>query len=121
MGTKEPQYNMQVQEANDRGFSTLGLTTSHTYRNDPRRLVFLLSRYKFVSKMFSGYEHVLEAGCGDGFGTQIISQECNKIDAIDFDEVFIDNCKEYRDNKDINFFVHDILASPFKNNFYNGI
>ena len=121
MGTKEPQYNMQVEEANEKGLAKLGLTTSHTYRNDPRRLLFLLSRYKFVSKMFSNYENILEAGCGDGFGTQIISQECKNIDAIDFDEIFIENCKKNRDNPNVNFYLHDILDTPFKQNYYNGI
>ena len=121
MGTKEPQYNMQVEEANKKGLTKLGLTTSHTYRNDPRRLLFLLSRYKFVSKMFSNYENVLEAGCGDGFGTQIILQECRKIDAIDFDKVFIENCKENRDNPNVNFYLHDILDTSFKENYYDGI
>lgn len=121
METLEPQYNMQVEEATSKGFAKLGLTTSHTYRNDPRRLVFLLSRYKFVSKMFSSYENVLEAGCGDGFGSQIVSQECTNVDAVDFDEVFINNCKDYRDTNNINFYVHDILKKPFKENHYNGI
>lgn len=119
--TKEVQYNMQVEEAKSLGFVSLGLTSSHTYRNDPRRLVFLLSRYKFVSKMFSGFSNVLEAGCGDGFGTQIVAQEVGAIDAIDFDETFIENCIKYRSNDKVNFFIHDILISPFRNKFYDGI
>jgi len=120
MNTKEPQYNMQVEEANNKGFTKLGLTTSHTYRNDPRRLIFLLSRYKFVSKMLTGYENVLEIGCGDGFGTQIITQEIKHVDAIDFDKVFIDNCNKLRDNTNVSFYTHDIIKSAFKKQFYNG-
>jgi hypothetical protein len=37
------------------------------WHDDPRRLTFLLSRYKFVSKMFAGKANVAELGCGDAF------------------------------------------------------
>lgn len=121
MSTKEQQYNIQVNEANNVGFICLGLTSSYTYRNDPRRLIFLLSRYKFVSKMFTGFEKVLEAGCGDGFGSQIVAQEVSHIDCIDFDKIFIENCKSYRNNSKIDFFEHDILNGVFKKNYYNGV
>lgn len=120
-GTIEPQYNMQLEEAEEKGFAVLGLTTSHTYRNDPRRLLFLLSRYKFVSKMFSGFDYVLEIGCGDGFGTQIVAQEVGQIDALDFDKIFINNCHQLRDNQKVHFYVHNILSEPFKEDAYRGI
>ena len=31
---------------------SMGVRTSHNYIKDPQRLVFSLSRYKFVAKMF---------------------------------------------------------------------
>ncbi len=40
----------------------MGLTSGSTYIKDPRRLVFLLSRYKFVSKMIQDKNKVLEVG-----------------------------------------------------------
>ena len=45
----------------------LGNITSQDFVNDPRRLGITLSRYKFVGKMFEGFESVLEVGSGDGF------------------------------------------------------
>ena len=43
------------------------------YENDSIRLTFSTSRYKFVSKI-SGFNNVLEIGCGDGFFSRIVKQ-----------------------------------------------
>ena len=45
----------------------LGNITSQDFVSDPKRLGITLSRYKFVGKMFEGFESVLEVGAGDGF------------------------------------------------------
>lgn len=45
------------------------------YRNDPKMLVFMAVRYKFVAKMLSGLGSVIEVGCGDGFGAPIVAAE----------------------------------------------
>ena len=50
----------------------LGKHSSWEWLNDPKHLVFSLSRYKFVSKLFFKFENVLEIGAGDGFKSQII-------------------------------------------------
>ena len=45
----------------------LGNITTKDFIKDPKRLAITLSRYKFVGKMFDGFEKVLEVGAGDGF------------------------------------------------------
>ena len=45
----------------------MGSRTSMAYEDDPIRLVFTLSRYKFFAKMLEGFNLVLEVGPGDGF------------------------------------------------------
>ena len=45
----------------------MGSRTSMAYEDDPIRLVFTLSRYKFFAKMLEGFNSVLEVGPGDGF------------------------------------------------------
>jgi len=87
--TKESQYQVMIQAASERGYETLGLRGSQSWHEDPKHLVFRLSRYKFVSKMLAGRKHVLEIGCGDAFGTRIVQAEVGQITAIDFDPVFI--------------------------------
>jgi cyclopropane fatty-acyl-phospholipid synthase-like methyltransferase len=87
--TREPQYQCQVKLRETKGLTTLGLVTNQVYHDDPRRLVFLLARYKFVSKMLSGKRKVLEVGCGDAFGTRIVLQEVGAVHAVDFDPTFV--------------------------------
>ncbi|MBI2478861.1 MAG: SAM-dependent methyltransferase, partial [Planctomycetia bacterium] len=48
--TREPQYQSAVELRSQQGLTRLGLTSSETWNIDPRRLGFVLARYKFVSK-----------------------------------------------------------------------
>lgn len=66
----------------------MGARTGDSYISDPKHLLFSLSRYKFVSKMFAGLGNVLEVGCGDGFGTAIVSQAVSKVTATDLDAFY---------------------------------
>ncbi len=89
--TREEQYQVCIDDARKHGVERLGLQTSESWRKDPRHLVFHLSRYKFVAKMLSGRERVLEIGCGDAFGSRIVRQEVRHLTVTDFDQVFIDD------------------------------
>jgi len=51
--------------------------TNQVWEDDPRRLTFLLARYKFVSKMLSGKKFVGELGCGDAFAP---ASSCNNAE-----------------------------------------
>ena len=111
--TKETQYQVCVDAAAERGFERLGLSGSESWHEDPRHLVFVLSRYKFVSKMLAGRKHVLEIGCGDAFGTRIVQAEVEKLTAIDFDPVFVEDVKARMTPRwQFDVFVHDMLSGP---------
>ncbi len=47
----------------DYGEIVLGKNTTRILYEDPKLLLFVLSRHKFVSKMFTGFKNVLEIGC----------------------------------------------------------
>jgi SAM-dependent methyltransferase len=87
--TREPQYNRCLDLQARQGLTSLGLMTNQVWEDDPRRLVILLSRYKFVAKMLSGRKFVGELGCGDAFGTRIVLQEVERVVAYDFDPLFV--------------------------------
>ena len=87
--TKEPQYNDCLRIRDEIGVDRLGLMTNQVWFDDPRRLAFVLARYKFVAKMLSGRRRVAELGCGDAFGSRIVLQEIEKLSVFDFDPVFI--------------------------------
>jgi len=88
--TKEAQYQVHVDAMARQGPVELGPMTGDTWRNDPRRLTFLLARYKFVSKMLAGKSSVLEIGCGDGFGMRLVLQTVSRGFGIDFDPLFVE-------------------------------
>ena len=111
--TLEPQYQNCIDLRNRQGLTTLGLMSNQVWHDDPRRLTFLLSRYKFVAKMLSGLEHVLEIGCADAFGTRVVLQEVKKVTAIDFDPAFVEDVKSRMEaDWEIDVRLHDILVEP---------
>lgn len=119
--TRETQYQSIVERARAEGLETLGLMTSFAWSDDPKRLTFTLSRYKFVAKILAGRQHVLEIGCADAFGTRIVCQEVGKLTATDFDPVFIADVKQRTSTRwPFDAFVHDILEGPVPGT-YDGI
>ena len=81
------------------------------YFDDPKRLSFVLARYKFVAKMLSGTTKVCEVGCADAFGTPLVAKEVQQLNAIDFDSLFIEDAQERTDSDlGIGFFQHDVLT-----------
>lgn len=117
--TKEPQYQMLLDlRKRKKKATSLGLMTDQVWHDDPKRLSFLLSRYKFVAKMLSGKDHVLEIGCGDAFGSRIVHQEVKRLTVIDFDPIFIEDIRS-RMESDWQFDakVHDMLSKPVPGEF----
>jgi SAM-dependent methyltransferase len=121
MKTKEPQYQFEVDMALRNGLSRFGIMSNQTWHDDPRRLLFLLSRYKFVAKMLSGKKRVLEVGCADAFGTRLVAQElgAGAVTASDFDPVFIEDARKRMksDAWECECVVHDILEGPLRGDF----
>jgi 2-polyprenyl-3-methyl-5-hydroxy-6-metoxy-1,4-benzoquinol methylase len=111
--TREPQYQRCLDVQAAEGLEQLGLMSNQTWHDDPKRLLFVLARYKFVAKMLSGCQRVLEVGCADAFGTRIVLQEVGQLTGVDFDPLFIDDARR-RMNEQWRFDtrVHDLLEGP---------
>src|SRR5260370_7790506 len=87
-------------------------------QDDPRHLLFTLARYKFVAKLLSGREHVLEIGCADAFGTRLVLQEVKQLTATDFDSTFVEDVLKRMDNRwRFECKQHDLLECPFPGSF----
>lgn len=112
--TREPQYQFEVDMALREGFARLGIVTNQRWRDDPRGLLFILSRYKFVAKMLAGKNRVVEIGCADAFGTRVVQQEVGAVTASDFDPVFIADARARMTAEGwaCETVVHDILTGP---------
>jgi 2-polyprenyl-3-methyl-5-hydroxy-6-metoxy-1,4-benzoquinol methylase len=114
----ERQNREHVRFLKERGVEPLGITTAWALYDDPRRLAFTFSRYKFVAKMFEGFDSVFEVGCADGFVTRIVAQAVGHVTAIDFDPQLIADAKQRpRDRWAIEFSCHDVVARPFSGQF----
>jgi 2-polyprenyl-3-methyl-5-hydroxy-6-metoxy-1,4-benzoquinol methylase len=115
--TKEQQYQFLL-ELEKQSREQLGVMSNQAWQDDPRRLLFVLARYKFVAKMFSGMKRVLEVGCGDAFGTRIVRQEVPEVVAIDFDGLFIErNQARHNPRWNVKYMVHDMANAPITEEF----
>ena len=113
--TKEKQYQVTVDMLKDNGYVPLGTHGSATWRMDPKRLVFTLSRHKFVAKMLSGYDRVLEVGCGDAFASRLLHPEVKELHSFDFDPIFIEDARKCAESDwPVTYAVHDILDGPYQ-------
>lgn len=112
--TRETQYQRSIELVKEDGPASLGLMTNWAWQDDPRHLLFTLSRYKFVAKMLAGRSHVLEVGCADGFATRIVVQAVQKLTATDFDPVFVEDAKQQISSRwSFECKAHDMLSGPF--------
>ena len=98
---------------------TLPLNTSTLYATDPKLLAFISSRHKFIGKMIEGKKKVLDIGCGDGFGTTIVSQFVKKIIGIDYYKIHIDEAKKNLEKnfRNIKFSASNIFEIDYINYF----
>ncbi len=116
--TREPQYQFQVALDEKRPRTTFGMMINAGWDQDPRRLLFLLSRYKFVAKMLKGKRKVLEVGCGDAFGTRMVQQDIGAVTAVDFDPLFVKDANDRMSPQwKFECRVHDLLSGPVVGEF----
>ncbi|MEG3618336.1 class I SAM-dependent methyltransferase [Magnetovibrio sp. PR-2] len=97
----------------------LGPSASVTFKNDPKMLLFTLSRYKFVAKMLRGARNVLEIGCQEGIGARLVAKDVGSYTGIDFFTPYIDECQSGSPTTIDNaqFLAHDILDGPVAGEF----
>jgi len=116
--TREPQYTRALELVRTKGRTSLGLMTNQAWHDDPKHLLFTLSRYKFVSKMLADCEHVLEVGCADAFGTRIVLQAVKRLTATDFDPTFVEDVIERMDERwSFECRQHDLLEGPLPGSY----
>ncbi len=116
--TKDPVNQSLIELEEEIGLSKFGLMNNAVWHEDPKRLLFTAARYKFVSKVLSGYSNVVEVGCGDGFCSRIVKQEVQRLTITDFDPLFIERFADIRSDRwPIIAKVHDILQDSINENF----
>jgi 2-polyprenyl-3-methyl-5-hydroxy-6-metoxy-1,4-benzoquinol methylase len=86
---------------------------SYNFRNDPKRLAFVLSRYKFASKMGSKNRSILELGCGEGIGATILAETASSYTGVDLDDGAILQARENFPSPHFTFIYDDFLGKVF--------
>ena len=99
------------------GVERLGYMSGKRWREDPRGLLFSLSRYKFVSKILNGKQDVLEIGCGDGWFSRIVRQTVKNLTISDIDKIFLESAKKRERRWKFKFLHHDMLKKSTNKKF----
>ena len=95
---------------NDDESIVLGPYFTHLMKHSPRRLLHMLSYYKFAAKMIGPSESILEVGCSEGFGAPILGEFAQKYVGLDIDKNAIDWAqKSFKWMKKSEFIHGDIL------------
>lgn len=120
-GYLEPHFNWVSDLTDQSGLVTLGPLTSANFIRDPKSILFRAARYKFVAKMFEGFDSVLEVGCGDASMSPIVRQSVNLLTAVDNDLKMIEHAIKYTKKEfKIQFECLDISEIK-KETLFNGI
>ncbi|MDA3967416.1 class I SAM-dependent methyltransferase [Helicobacter sp. WB40] len=119
--TKGKYFNRIVKEYDEGQVAQMGYMSSYAYFKQPIRLALAVARYKFVSKMFSGYDKVLELGCADVFYFAIVADTVGHLVASDYDPVFIDQAKQLNRPENMTLTALDLSQMQDEFGAFDGI
>jgi len=91
----------------------LGSHWSYNLWNDPKRLAFVLSRYKFAAKMGCKQRTVLELGCSEGIGSPILGEFAKQYTGVDMDQEAIVSAKKNFGEDKFTFIEDDFLGNTY--------
>ncbi len=91
----------------------LGDHWSYNFYNDPKRLGFVLSRYKFAAKMACKNARVLELGCSLGIGAPILAETSVKYTGVDLDFSAIQTGMTNLNDSKFSFIHEDFLGKTY--------
>lgn len=91
--------------------------------DEPLEMVgFTVARYKFACKWLRPADHVLEVGCGEGFGAHFLAKHCAQVTAMDLDPAVVSACQERYQRDNLEFVVDDMTkARPTRRPLYDTI
>lgn len=91
----------------------LGDHWTYNFRHDPKRLAFVLSRYKFAAKMGGKGGSVLELGCGEGIGAPILAEYASTYTGVDLDDSAILTARENFHSNRFTYLYDDFMGKTF--------
>lgn len=109
MSSEEARKWDQVKNRLNEDRLVLGPYFSYITRRTPRRLLHLLSYYKFAAKMIGNGQRVMDVGCSEGLGTLILAENANECLGVDLDEDAIDHAQASLGRDGLQFRCADVM------------
>lgn len=93
----------------------MGPYYAHQVKDEPKTLLFTLARYKFAARLLGEGKNmsVLELGCNEGLGANLLSKVSQKVVGVDFDEDSIVFAKSNFADGNIDFECSDFLDRKY--------
>lgn len=91
----------------------LGQHWSYNIMDDPKRLAFVLSRYKFAARMVSRGRSVLELGCSEGVGGILLAEFARDYTGVDLDAEAIRAARSNWTDSKFAFLQDDFLGNVY--------
>jgi cyclopropane fatty-acyl-phospholipid synthase-like methyltransferase len=86
---------------------------SYNFINDPKRLAFVLSRYKFAAKMACKRGKILELGSSTGIGATILGESMQEYVGVDLDESAIRTAQKNLAPPKFQFIFDDFMGKTY--------
>ncbi len=91
------------------------------YKSTEDYLIYLrhVFAYNFASGKVKTTDYGIDIGCGEGYGTDILSDKVSKIVGLDVDEDTIQHAKKIHENANIDFQKYGGKIIPFEDNTFD--
>jgi 2-polyprenyl-3-methyl-5-hydroxy-6-metoxy-1,4-benzoquinol methylase len=87
---------------------TLPPDYAYYIEHDMQTMLIRLSRYKFIAKMLTKTDTLLDVGCGPGLGDIFLSQYCKHVTGIDVKSTEIDQALKLNRRTNVEFIKQDL-------------
>lgn len=84
-----------------------GKYSSFLMQKTPKRVLQLLSYYKFAAQFIPKNSSILEIGCNEGLGTALLCKDAKFVKGVDFDKKAIESAKKLWDIPNLEFIEAD--------------
>ncbi|MFD1777420.1 class I SAM-dependent methyltransferase [Fredinandcohnia salidurans] len=75
----------------------------------------------FFSKHLEDKAHILDAGCGDGYGSFILSERGFQVVGVDISAEMIEKANKRSQSENLSFTQGDLTGLPFEDETFSGI
>lgn len=91
----------------------MGPLWNQRFRQDPKQIAFVLSQYKFASKMIGSRDLILELACGEGIGATLLGEFTKQYLGVDKNPEAISSAQQNLQPPKFSFKVDNVLGKRY--------